>query len=72
MKRIKRMIAAITLASTLIFGAGSLVNVRADQTVISDLDVIAGSQRTAIVDEDVVSNLQMATWQGCKLEGRYG
>jgi len=33
MKRIKRMIAAITLASTLIFGAGSLVNVRADQTV---------------------------------------
>lgn len=33
MKRIKRMIAAITLASTLIFGAGSLVHVRADQTV---------------------------------------
>jgi len=33
MKRMKRMIAAITLASTLIFGAGSLVHVRADQTV---------------------------------------
>src|SRR2546429_294686 len=33
MKRIKRAIAAITLASTLIFGAGSLVHVRADQTV---------------------------------------
>ncbi len=33
MKRIKRMIAAITLASTLIFGAGSLDHVRADQTV---------------------------------------
>ena len=33
MKRIKRTIAAITLASTLIFGAGSLVHVRADQTV---------------------------------------
>lgn len=33
MKRIKRMVAAITLASTLIFGAGSLVHVRADQTV---------------------------------------
>ena len=33
MKRIKRAVAAITLASTLIFGAGSLVHVRADQTV---------------------------------------
>ena len=33
MKRIKRAVAAIPLASTLIFGAGSLVNVRADQTV---------------------------------------
>ena len=33
MKKIKRAVAAITLASTLIFGAGSLVNVRADQTV---------------------------------------
>jgi hypothetical protein len=33
MKRIKRTIAAITLASTLIFGTGSLVHVRADQTV---------------------------------------
>lgn len=33
MKRIKRAIAAITLASTLIFGTGSLVHVRADQTV---------------------------------------
>ena len=33
MKRLKRTIAAITLASTLIFGAGSLVHVRADQTV---------------------------------------
>ena len=33
MKRIKRAIAAITLASTLIFGAGSLVHVRAGQTV---------------------------------------
>ena len=30
MKRIKRAVAAITLASTLIFGAGSLVHVRAD------------------------------------------
>jgi hypothetical protein len=33
MKRIKRSIAAITLASTLIFGTGSMVHVRADQTV---------------------------------------
>ena len=32
MKRLKRTIAAITLASTLIFGAGSLVHVRADDT----------------------------------------
>ena len=33
MKRIKRAVAAITLASTLIFGTGSLVHVRADQSV---------------------------------------
>ena len=33
MKRIKRAIAAITLGATLIFGTGSLVHVRADQTV---------------------------------------
>lgn len=33
MKRIKRAIAAITLAATLMFGTGSLVHVRADQTV---------------------------------------
>ena len=33
MKRIKRTIAAITLAATLMFGAGSVVHVRADQTV---------------------------------------
>lgn len=33
MKRIKRAIAAITLASALIFGTGSLIHVRADQTV---------------------------------------
>jgi hypothetical protein len=32
MKRIKRAIAAITLASSLIFGTGSLVHVRADDT----------------------------------------
>lgn len=30
MKRIKRAVAAITLATTLIFGTGSLVRVRAD------------------------------------------
>jgi len=30
MKRIKRAVAAITLASTLIFGTGSLVHVKAD------------------------------------------
>jgi hypothetical protein len=30
MKRIKRAIAAVILASALIFGTGSLVNVRAD------------------------------------------
>ena len=32
MKRIKRAIAAITLASTFLFGTGSLLAVRADQT----------------------------------------
>ena len=32
MKRIKRAIATITLASTLLFGAGSVMGVRADQT----------------------------------------
>lgn len=32
MKRIKRTVAAITLASSLMFGTGSLVHVRADQT----------------------------------------
>jgi hypothetical protein len=34
MKRIKRAIAAITLASTLIFGTGSLVHVRADDQTV--------------------------------------
>lgn len=32
MKRIKRAVAAITLASTLIFGTGSLMTVSANQT----------------------------------------
>lgn len=32
MKRIKRTIATITLASTFLFGTGSLIGVRADQT----------------------------------------
>ena len=32
MKRIKRSIATITLASTFLFGAGSAIGVRADQT----------------------------------------
>lgn len=32
MKRIKRTIATVTLASTFLFGTGSLMSVRADQT----------------------------------------
>ena len=32
MKRIKRAIATVTLASTFLFGTGSLIGVRADQT----------------------------------------
>jgi len=32
MKNIKRALAAITLGSTLLFGAGSIVNVKADDT----------------------------------------
>jgi hypothetical protein len=33
MKKIKRAIAALTLASALLFGTGSIIHVRADQVV---------------------------------------
>jgi hypothetical protein len=32
MKKVRRLIATITLASTLLFGSGSIMHVRADQT----------------------------------------
>ena len=47
-------------------------DVRADQAIVSDLDVGARDERAAVIDKHVVADLKVAAREGDELEGGDG